>query len=528
MMDYENTKTSITQNSLESDIIKLIDRIKMHCDLEDLLFSDFELKSLYPFLRILLRKFLSYNILKKLEDISLTCEMEFTASKISNYLSNLEKKLFQNNKLHVEKQISRLEDIDPSKQFKNKFEFENNRNGNEYSKPVPHFLVNPNHNSQHLQEESPKHKSNNTNGNCKEGVQGKIFQRVRKMEGQPKTKDPVDISSYNKLKNTVPSIESPRVSMGDDRYSRFFNKFILKDKKVKKSIPTNNNSNSQNVFTKRVPDNKKYSHLAPNRLERGKGGRMVQKDNDAPDFFMINRMFNKDAVEEYDPSKNINGNHKNNKNDLENLKTRKLPDMKDLQQKPRKRRIRSSYTYKKTIQGKRCLEDYEDNNIINIKSKTDLLKAFEEDLYDEANSLPTENLINISQPNFQNITAQKSNQQKNIDSQDNEDKTTNCFNTKFETKQNDSNETQLNLNTTELIEDRDNNDSTKDLIEEIGDKENKRTTVKQRKSSVSNKQRKKSLESQQPDVEYADWENDVFARRTPTKDFLMNGGESES
>lgn len=85
---------------LEASIVKKIDRLKVHCDLEEKDFRRFQTQRIYPYLRVVIKKFLDYAILKKLEDIAALCELDVVLGKISSCLANLEMKLFKSNNMH--------------------------------------------------------------------------------------------------------------------------------------------------------------------------------------------------------------------------------------------------------------------------------------------------------------------------------------------------------------------------------------------------------------------------------------------
>lgn len=93
-------KTKTTLSQLEASIVKKIDRLKVHCDLEEKDFRRFQTQRIYPYLRVVIKKFLDYAILKKLEDIAALCELDVVLEKISTCLANLEKKLFNSNNMH--------------------------------------------------------------------------------------------------------------------------------------------------------------------------------------------------------------------------------------------------------------------------------------------------------------------------------------------------------------------------------------------------------------------------------------------
>lgn len=93
-------ETKETLSDLEASIVKKIDRLRAHYELEDEDFTAFQTERVYPYLRIIIKKFLDYVILKKLEDIAAHCEMSFVLGKISSCLANLERKLFKSNNMH--------------------------------------------------------------------------------------------------------------------------------------------------------------------------------------------------------------------------------------------------------------------------------------------------------------------------------------------------------------------------------------------------------------------------------------------
>lgn len=263
---------------LETQIIKLIDRIRVGLDLEGLSFQEFEKHTLYPFLKLLIKKFLSYCILKKLEEIANQCEMVITAQKISSSLNLLEKKLFKNNKLHEKKKNILDDDIDIEEEMKKKFGFDIEAHRN---KPI-----------QVLPQKMSLFKKKNV---------GNIVTEVKKTEKK--------------------KVVSKRDNYGTNRSSLFYNKFIRK--KPTSQIKTANKK-KQGSDLKNSNTMYKQNYRKIHRYGSGNG---QGNENDIPDFFKLNKMIsnkNKNVIEieekKVDPKKE--------KMRKEQLKNWKLPNLK--------------------------------------------------------------------------------------------------------------------------------------------------------------------------------------------------------
>ena len=320
---------------LESQIIKLIDRIQITLDIEGKNFQLFERNILYPFLKLLIKKFLSYYILKKLEDIANQCEMRITSDKISGSLKALEKKLFKNNKLYENKQVNKMEELDVDAEIKKQFGFDINafQNMSTPSKNIKYCLFG-------------KKKSNN------KGTEPN--KHTKKIENRVKN----DISNQN-------------------RCNLFYNKFIRKknksgmDRKAKKPIQMINNKNL-------IRSNKIFGNVRMNSLSK----------NEVPDFYKLNKMISKNNENIMDFTEN------KYKTKLENykkeqLKNRKLPKM--ARKKNTKRKLITSFNYTKHIKQKKCLGDMNDENIINLQSRADILHGYEKEMINDLNDSKTLN-----------------------------------------------------------------------------------------------------------------------------------------
>ena len=318
---------------VESQIVKLIDRVRVSLDLDGRCFQEFERETLYPFLKLLIKKFLSYSILKKLEEIANQCEMVITAQKISSSLNLLEKKLFKNNKLHEKKEAS--EEIDIEEEMRKKFGFDSKAH---QSKPV-----------QMVTSES----------------KAKLFTRNRK-----------DANVLVPKKQSKPEPAQKAETFHKNRSSLFYNKFIRK-KGPSDSRPSMAHRGHM-ATSKKILANPKPMVKSP---FFGSSPRNPS-ENDIPDFFKLNKMISKNST------KVIDLNEKKYDKRLENyrreqLKNRKLPNLK--KSKPNRRRLTTSFKYTRVLRDKKGVGDLNDENIINLRSRADILNQFEQEMLKDFN-----------------------------------------------------------------------------------------------------------------------------------------------
>lgn len=120
----ENFTFQIDQKKVEGLVVKTIDTIKVNLDLEEFSFTSFQEKNIYPFLKMIIKKFPKYGLIKHFLEISETCGMDYISSKIFDSLKLVEKKMFKNNSLFDDKFQSQRKLDDKSvfqrKSFKNK------------------------------------------------------------------------------------------------------------------------------------------------------------------------------------------------------------------------------------------------------------------------------------------------------------------------------------------------------------------------------------------------------------------------
>lgn len=312
---------------LEGRVVKLLDRVQVSLDLAGQSFEAFEREALYPFLKLLAKKFLSYFVLKKLVDIALQCNLATTAEKISGSLRQLEKKLFKNNQLHRSSRLNAGAEPDLEAEMKKKFGFDVHAQGN--------------------------------GGRQKENQRG-LF---KKKAGAAKTGAPVKRAEA----------KSKAEASGGNRSSLFYKKFIKKSTARKPERPSR--GPLEEATHKKV--------VAARTRFRNGGARPGEEE--VPDFYRLHRLISQNRETVIDlsqakPQRRLEALRR------ERLKNRELPHL----HKPRaaKRRLKRSFNYTARVGRRKRLGDQNDENIINLQSRADILFGFEKEMIGDLQDTP--------------------------------------------------------------------------------------------------------------------------------------------
>jgi hypothetical protein len=469
---------------LESQIIKLIDRIRVGLDLQGHSFQKFEKDTLYPFLKLLIKKFLSYCILKKLEEIANQCEMVITAQKISSSLNLLEKKLFKNNKLHEKKKNFLDDDVDIEEEMKKKFGFDVSAHKKQ---PV-----------QVMRQKMSLFKKKNVN-NC------------------------IPVVKKTEKKKVLPKNEN----YGGNRSSLFYNKFIRK-----RPPSQTNTANKQ----KRGEVQKNFnSRYLPSQRKTHIYGKMNgnASEKDIPDFFKLNKMIsqkNKNVIELQENKLDS----KKEKLRKEQLKNWKLPNLKKKKSYPR--RLKTSFKYTKLVRGKKSVEDQNNENIINLRSRADILNKFEQEMMQDLTKVQGSLKESFS---FENLDKFEPNKIIGVPSKKSADLFNNLEDAKTEgplskftskpytcdtgDKQKGENNLGGKSGSNQEFSDRlhtgkENEGNALEGTDKTRTKENNAVLLDNFEGAMG----KSDLNDNDVVFEIGsnDWENDIFGKHTPTKDFL--------
>lgn len=448
---------------IETQTVRLIDRIKVDMELQNRSFELFEKNVLYPFLKLLIKKFLSYFILKKLEEIANECSMLVTAEKISGSLNSLEKRLFKNNKLHQSHTRSPDEEIDLEAEMKKRFGFDCRAQ---------------------------------RNGQTQKENHAGLFRKKAKNDEAAKKRNQTGIAEIK----------------GGNRSSQFYNKFIKKGKQ-RRSEAGAKRPIEEATHKKPIKTN--------SRLRNGAnlfGGN--QREMEVPDFYRLNKLISQNSENVMELNQ---GKYERRLETLrrERLKNRKLPNPN--KQRGAQRRLKRSFNYTKLIKRKKHLGDQNDENIINLKSRVDILLDFRKEMGDELKqdsqdppaSVEELKMIGIPNNDEQKIAA-------NLKEMSN----SNSF-----SKLGPNFESFL-LEERENVVDSENVNRGEKLREEeqVKSEELKKSSVfldvkVEEEGGLAEFMSKKKTKKKINDVVYEigtdDWENNVFGKNTPSKDFLQ-------
>ena len=465
-------------DEIETKIVKLIDRIRVTLDFQNKCFQKFEKNILYPFLKLLIKKFLSYFILKKLVDIANQCEMITTSEKISGSLKSLEKKLFKNNKLHENKKEKMTGELDLDQEMKNKLGFDINN-----------------------------HQNNTSMINNRLSI---FKKKIKKVE-------PI-ITKNKKQKEIIPLNES----MGRNRSSLFYNKFIRKNKQQKGSGQIKNPIEPLTV-KKVIQNSTMFGNV--NRFNRRS---MPLAQEDIPDFFKLNKM-----IANKGNGNIINLNEKKRDKRIENykkdkIKNRKLPNL--IKQKLNQRRgIRTSFSYTKLLKNKKNVEDMNNENIINLQSRADILKEYEQEIMKNLNvNKSFENIsmnIESSKENkvIGNVTKSNTELFDNLNKNSKNDgisKLDSKF-ISFSMKENENynfEKKSENFEESNIINE--HKIEANPFMNSVLALKSENKIFDYKGEDLGSKKTKDKLEEVVYEICTNDWENNIFGKHTPNKDFL--------
>jgi hypothetical protein len=396
--------------------------------------------------------------------------MTITSEKISNSLRSLEKKLFKNNKLHKNKEKIQMEEFDLDVEMKKNFGFDIKAyQGNVQTNRV-----------------------NRTN----------LFKKKKSKELNNENSKIQKNSEVNKKKEKIKV----------NRSSLFFNKFIKKRNKL------TSKKRSKGPIVEFSTNKKliKASTMFNSNIKLG--NQNSNQLNEVPDFYKLNKMISKNSQNLMDLNEK-NYKRKFEKYRKEKILNRKLPQRS--KQKNTKRKIKTMFNYTKHIKQKKCFGDINDENIINLQSRADILYGYEKEMIKDLNGHKSDN----EEERLRN-TIKESNQVIGNPTEANKDLFANM----------------KNLSETESysklgprfssfkIEDNQQNIKSQEIDQSnpiINDQnvfyENKENQEKKSKNLM--KDLLKNEEEKEDDDVYEicsnDWENNVFGKHTPTKDFLQ-------
>lgn len=296
---------------IETDLNQNIDILKASFDIESISFDHIEMNILYPFIKVLLKYFLSYSGLVKLYQISNECGLFGISSKINSVLNSVEKK--DNKFKKNEKKV-----FDVENEFKKFF---------------------------------GRDKSENTQSTSISKIQKNTLKVLHDKKNEEN-----DINKLQKIQpllthdssKIIPSNTNLKKSP-QERSKIFIQTYILKNKKV-----------SESIFNKNLKNNTEQGSFYNN------------KNNSVPDFFKLNRELKQDGILE--DKFHIIQKNAAMREQIEELQTKKVRYSRSKVNSYQKRGIRKSYIYKKSCPLKKNSHEKFDDNIINIQNSMTLLK----------------------------------------------------------------------------------------------------------------------------------------------------------
>lgn len=448
---------------IESQTVRLIDRIKVSMELKNESFEEFEKNVLYPFLKLLIKKFLSYFILKKLVEIANECSMLVTAEKISSSLNSLEKRLFNNNKLHQSPPRNHHEDIDLEAEMKRRFGFD-----------------------ARAQKKATILKEN----------QSGLFRKKTSNCATKKKRNAADNGDINR----------------GNRSSLFYNKFIKKSKQrrggVKAKGPVQEMTHKKPIKSGTRLWNVGASFQGPG------------AENDVPDFYRLNKLISQNSENVMDLSQ---ARHERRAEALrkERLRNRKLPN--PSRQRGPQRRLKRSFNYTKLIKRKKYLGDQNDENIINLKSRADILMDFRQEMFDDLKQGSQEEALRATGEGPRVIGVPNEDERR-LAQHLKEVSPSNSFSRlgpnfdSFMIESRVENVVSENKVCSELESTKDHIKS-EDLEKSLPLAEKENNNEAELESFMSKKKTKKKMNEVVYEIGTDDWENNVFGKNTPNKEF---------
>ena len=323
-------------------------------------------------------------------------------------------------------------------------------------------------------------------------------------------------------------IISQNENFNGNRSSLFYNKFI------RKQFSKKNVTNSKSKLDPKTIKKKLERRRIMTNFER-RGMRGSKNDDDIPDFFKLNKLISNNNENLIDLS-DKKYEKKLEVYKKEQLKNRKLPNLK--KSKINHRRLKTSFNYTKIVKDRKRMEEQNDENIINLKSRADILVGYEKEMMKDLSEgkEPEQPSLVISHPEKEKtnavigrVTRVDSDLFKNVlESSPNESMSK--LQPRFQ-----SFSMQIQEGTSREAgkeEKKDAEESTKFLQPEESEVNLFSTLEKEKKEEkelfefenqlFTLKKPNKKLDEVVFEICSNDWENNVFGKHTPTKDFLKN------